>query len=253
MEAGVTEDQLPGAYAAVDKLEREGADRVAGRLTDRLGLTAETAAAVLDVFASRELGGVVDRYGHRPAVMERVDALREFVGALEAMGLGEFVEVDLTIVRGLAYYTGIVFELFDRKGEFRAICGGGRYDRLLELVGGDALPAVGFGMGDVVLGELLRERGLAPDYRRVVDTFVVVIGGEQRSVALEIAHRLRDSGEAVLYALRDASVRKQFQASGTEGARRVIVLGPDEVARGVAVERDMATGTEREVALEELT
>ncbi len=174
------------------------------------------------------------------------------MAAVESMGLGDYVEVDLGIVRGLAYYTGIVFELFDRRGEFRAICGGGRYDRLLELVGGDPLPAVGFGMGDVVLGELLKERGLAPEYRRTVDSFIVTIGQEQRPLALEIAHRLRDRGERVLYALRDASVRKQFQAAGTEGANRVIVLGPDEVARGVAVVRDMDSGTEQDVALEEL-
>ena len=72
------------------------------------------------------------------------------------------MDFDLRIVRGLAYYTGIVFEIFDRKGEFRAICGGGRYDRLLELVGGEPLPATGFGMGDVVLTELLADRGLLP-------------------------------------------------------------------------------------------
>ena len=110
------------------------------------------------------------------------------------MGLGDFVEVDLAIVRGLAYYTGIVFELFDRKGELRAICGGGRYDRLLELVGGEPLPAVGFGMGDVVLGELLAERGLVPPYRRAVDYFLVVIGEEQRAQALGLAHELRERG-----------------------------------------------------------
>ena len=78
------------------------------------------------------------------------------------MGLGEFVELDLTIVRGLAYYTGTVFELFDAGRTLRAICGGGRYDELLEALGGVDLPALGFGMGDVVLGELLKERGLAP-------------------------------------------------------------------------------------------
>ena len=87
---------------------------------------------------------------------------RRVVDALDAMGLGEFVEVDLTIVRGLAYYTGTVFELFDAGRTLRAICGGGRYDGLLQALGGVDLPALGFGMGDVVLGELLRERGLAP-------------------------------------------------------------------------------------------
>jgi histidyl-tRNA synthetase len=172
--------------------------------------------------------------------------------ALDAMGLGDFVEVDLTIVRGLAYYTGPVFELFDRKRELRAICGGGRYDRLLELVGGDPLPAVGFGMGDVVLSELLVERGLRPESRRAIDHFVITVGSEQRPLALRLAQRLRGRGRSVGYALRDQSVRKQFAAAGTMGAREVIVLGPDEVERGVAVVRDMGSGQEREVTLDVL-
>jgi histidyl-tRNA synthetase len=168
------------------------------------------------------------------------------------MGLGAFVEVDLAIVRGLAYYTGIVFELFDREGELRAICGGGRYDRLLELVGGDPLPAVGFGMGDVVLGELLAERGLLPEHRPALDDFLVVIGEEQRPTMLRIAHALRDRGRSVAYALRGQSVRRQFKASEAAGARRVLVLGPDELARGVVVARDMATGEERPLAVADL-
>ena len=88
------------------------------------------------------------------------------------MGLGEFVDLDLSIVRGLAYYTGTVFELFDARGELRAICGGGRYDKLLQSLGGVDLPALGFGMGDVVLGELLRDRGLAPAAAASIDVFL---------------------------------------------------------------------------------
>jgi len=195
---------------------------------------------------------VQERFGDDPAVAEEVERLERYVGILQAMGLGDFVEVDLTIVRGLAYYTGIVFELFDRKGELRAICGGGRYDRLLEFVGGDPLPAVGFGMGDVVLGELLSDRGLWPGYRRSVDYCVVVIGEEQRPAAVGLAHALREKGHSVVYALRDQSVRKQFKTAESEGARSVLVLGPDEAAKGVVVLRDMATGAEREVPVGEL-
>ncbi len=204
------------------------------------------------MFSSPDLDGVEARYGDSTDVAERIEVLRSYVARLDAMGLGAFVEVDLTIVRGLAYYTGIVFELFDRQGEFRAICGGGRYDRLLELVGGDPLPAVGFGMGDVVLGELLKERGLAPGYEREIDTYIVAIGAEQELLALGLAHRLRESGERVLYALKEQKVRKQFQTASNAGARRVIVLGPDEVADGAAVIRDMENGTESRVSLESL-
>jgi histidyl-tRNA synthetase len=160
------------------------------------------------------------------------------------------VEFDLKIVRGLAYYTGIVFELFDRKGQLRAICGGGRYDRLLELVGGEPLPAVGFGMGDVVLRELLAERGLLPPVGREVDLFVVNVVPGLRPLVLELARAQRERGRSVVYSLRGQSVRKQFSAASAEGARWVVVLGPDEVEQGVAVVRDMRGGTEDRVPLD---
>ena len=169
------------------------------------------------------------------------------------MGLGDFVQIDLRIVRGLAYYTGIVFELFDRQGELRAICGGGRYDRLLELVGGEPLPAVGFGMGDVVLGELLADRGLVPEYARAVDYFVVPVTEEQRGEALRLAHALRDRGHSVSYSLKGHGVGKQMKTASREGARTVLVLGPEELERGYVVTRDMSNGEEREIALSELT
>jgi hypothetical protein len=185
-------------------------------------------------------------------VAQALEELQEYQGILEGLGLGEFVEFDLKIVRGLAYYTGIVFELFDRKGELRAICGGGRYDRLLELVGGEPLPAVGFGMGDVVLGELLEERGLLPKVGREVDLFLVSVAPALRPLVLELARAHRDRGRSVVYALRGQSVRKQFSAASSEGARWVVVLGPDEVEQGVAVVRDMGAGTEGRVSLDVL-
>ena len=117
----------------IDKLEREGPDKSRARLVAETGVSDTEAAAILDL-----LGGTLDdvatHFAGRDEVAEEVARLREYMDTLRAMGLGSFVELDLRIVRGLAYYTGIVFELFDRKGKMRAICGGGRYDRLLELV-----------------------------------------------------------------------------------------------------------------------
>jgi len=168
------------------------------------------------------------------------------------MGLGDFVEVDLRIVRGLAYYTGIVFELFDRQGDLRAICGGGRYDSLLARVGGESLPAVGFGMGDVVLGELLAARNLLPDHRRSLDFFIVPVSRAELSEALRIAHDLREKGHSVAYSLKDQAVPKQMKAAGREGARQVLIVGPDELSRGCVVVREMESGQEREVSLAEL-
>ncbi len=249
---GVPESSLLATYAVVDKVEREPRERILERFTEEVGLTEETGRRILELFHEPELDTVAQAFAQDPEVTRRVAEMREFLGTLEDLGLADFVAFDLSIVRGLAYYTGIVFEVFDAQGEFRAICGGGRYDDLLELVGGEPLSAVGFGMGDVVLGDLLADRELVPDYQRAVDHFIVVIGDEQASLARRTARALRDSGRSVVYGVRGQSVRKQFSAAANEGARETIILGPDEVAREVALLRDMESGDEREIPVAEL-
>jgi len=251
-DVGVPADAMMTTFAVIDKLEREDRDRSLERLQTECGLGPEVAEGLLSLFDGGGLEAVADAHGENPEVAAALAELREYRETLQALGLWDFVEFDLKIVRGLAYYTGIVFEFFDRKGEFRAICGGGRYDRLLELVGGEPLPAVGFGMGDVVLTEILKDRGLLPSTEREADLFLVTIVGELRPLALELARAHREAGRSVLYALRPQSVKKQFSAAATEGARWVVVLGPAEVERGVAVVRDMGSGSEREVGLDEL-
>ncbi len=252
---GVREGALETAYTIVDKVEREPEDVVLARLCDPdlVGLERAQAARLLSLFERPGLDEVAAAVPDVPAVGERVAELRGFLAIMEELGFGDFVEFDLTIVRGLAYYTGIVFEIFDREGEMRAICGGGRYDRLLELVGGEPLPAVGFGMGDVVLSELLRERGLAPEYGKSVDYYLVPMIDAHAPLARRIAARLRARGHSVTYPLRRPSVRKQLHAAGIEGAREAVILGPSEVERGVAIVRAMQDGAEREVPLAELT
>ena len=155
------------------------------------------------------------------------------------MGFGDYLDLDLGIVRGLAYYTGTVFELFDAKGELRAICGGGRYDNLLQSLGGVDLPALGFGMGDVVLGELLRERGLAPPAEPTVDVFLAAISQDDITEVLGLARELRDAGLRVEYALAPQAVGKQLKLADTRGARVAIVVGPDDRARGEVMVKDL--------------
>jgi histidyl-tRNA synthetase len=246
---GIAEDRLGAAFALIDRFEKLPRELVVERMASEVGLDPRAAADAVELFGSLDLDGIATRFGGSEAIMGAAAPLTEYVGILGDMGLGDYVQVDLTIVRGLAYYTGIVFELFDTHGELRAICGGGRYDRLLELVGGEPLPAVGFGMGDVVLGELLADRGLAPAYRRAVDYALVVIGAEQRPLAYRLAHQLRERGRSVVFALREQAVRKQFKAAETEGAGRVLVIGPEEAARGTLKVREMRTGEEREVSI----
>ncbi len=247
--AGVPDEKLPAAFAVVDKLERETPERSLERLRTECALSEAQARAALEVFSGAGLEVVKRTHGDDPEVAHALAELEEYRSILDGLGMGEFVEFDLRIVRGLAYYTGIVFELFDRQGELRALCGGGRYDRLLERVGGEPLPAVGFGMGDVVLAELLSERGLLPPVERQADLFLVAVTPELRTRLLEIARAQRQKGRSVLYALRPQAVKKQFSAAAAEGARWVVILGPGEVERGVAVVRDMASGAEREVPL----
>jgi histidyl-tRNA synthetase len=243
---------LTTAFTIIDKLEREEAGRSRERLIEECGLAGEAADRVLALFDRPGLDAISESFGSDEEVAAILSELAEYRGILDGLGLGAYVEFDLKIVRGLAYYTGIVFELFDRNGEFRAICGGGRYDRLLELVGGEPLPAVGFGMGDVVLTELLAARELLPSTEREADLFIITIVPELRPLAIELARTHRALGRRVLYALRAQSVKKQFSAAAVEGARWVVILGPAEVERGVGVVRDMASGSEQEVALEDL-
>jgi histidyl-tRNA synthetase len=176
-----------------------------------------------------------------------IDNLREVQQSLGAMGLGDFIEVDLTIVRGLAYYTGTVFELFDAGRTLRAICGGGRYDDLLHAVGGVQMPAVGFGMGDVVLGELLREKGRAPSDRSSVDVFLAFITRDEVPHAMRLAHELRDAGLRVEYALSPQAVGKQLKLADARKAKLAIVVGPDEWARGEVMMKDLRSGSQESV------
>ena len=249
-EMGIPEASLPAAFAALDKADRESEQWVLDRLVEA-GIEEEAAKRVLDL-AGMDLADLSEQFGDVAPVTESLSRLRQFREQAEAAGLAEFVELDLRLVRGLAYYTGLVFEIWDRKGKFRAICGGGRYDDLLEAVGGPALPALGFGMGDVVLGELLRDRDLVPDDERVLDDFVIHVSEDELPAALRIVHSLRARGRRVGFDYRSRSVGRQFKVANQAGAERVIVVGPEEVERGECVVRSMGTGEEVRMGLGDL-
>ena len=231
----------PACLAVIDKAGGAGAAKT-GKALAALGLDASATEALTELAADGSMDNLRRRFADHEPVLAALQPLQEHHAILEAMGLGPYLQFDFTVVRGLAYYTGIVFELFDRAGELRAICGGGRYDRLLELVGGDPLPAVGFGMGDVVLGELLRDRGLAPQTPSSCDYFMVWISADERAIALEAAHRLREAGRSVMYGFKGQGVGKQLKQAARSGAARAVIIGPDEAAAASATVRDLATG-----------
>jgi histidyl-tRNA synthetase len=245
---GLSEEELPAAFRALDKAEREP------RALEQLGAAGGKGRgeALASLAGLKELEAVTAALGAVPGGREAGEPLCTVVEALRAMGLGDFVEVDLTIVRGLAYYTGIVFELFDARRTLRAICGGGRYDGLLQALAGVDLPALGFGMGDVVLGELLRSRQLRLEASGQLDAFLVAVGGDDLAAVLKLAHELRDRGMAVEYGLRHAPIRKQLELAAARGAPRAVIIGPDERKANVATVRDLTAGTEQKVPLAEL-
>ena len=250
--AGVPEASLGAAYAAIDKIEREARDRLLTWLTEDGRFPKAVAQRVLEVGELKGLGEVQQAVRKAPGGAEAVEPLTECVAALEAMGLGGFVDVDLCIVRGLAYYNGIVFELFDAQRNLRAICGGGRYDGLLASLGGADLPAVGFGMGDVVLGELIKARALAPSGAGGLDAFLVAVTAEDRAAILQLAHALRDRGGRVEFSLKEQTIAKQLKLASARGARLAVIIGPEERKRGGAVVRDLMRGEERMVSAVEL-
>jgi histidyl-tRNA synthetase len=256
--AGVRPAHVRFAYWAIDRMEKDRRGALAEQLVrwlteDETPMPADearrTADAVLGFGEVRGISGFRSALKARGVDERVVEPLDECVQALDQMGLGPFVEVDASVVRGLAYYTGIVFELFDAHGAFRAICGGGRYDGLLKALGGADLPAVGFGMGDVVLGELIRARGLHLPAAPALDAFLVAVTSEDQPTVLRLAHELRDRGARVEFALKQQSIGKQLSLAAARRARLAIVIGPDERAKGVVVRRNLATGEEDRVAI----
>ena len=249
---GVLRDR-PEAFAplcvVIDKLPKIGADAVVELLTAPDGPVRLELGAAREVVGALGVRDLAEAARRAPAGSAAVADLERLFELLAAYGLDDRVEFDASIVRGLAYYTGIVFEAFDTAGALRAVCGGGRYDRLLETLGGPAIPAVGFGFGDVVIAELLADRGLLPQLRRELDAVVHPFGEAERAAAIRLAGRLRAEGQAVELVLGAPKLRRALADADRSGARRIYLIGPDEAARGVARVRELASGEEREEPL----
>ncbi len=252
---GFESAQARGMLQAIDKYERLGGEAFK-IYTDAHGeLSAERRTrieAFLAIKSLADLEQVVAELGGEK-LTARLEDWRRVLGALEAMGLNDFVSVDLGVVRGLAYYTGFVFEAFDRKGDLRALAGGGRYDDLVEKLGGPALPAVGFAIGDMTMELLLEQRGLLPDMVSSPDVYVVIGGASERLAAFADINELRAGGFRVDYPMRDLGFGKQFKAATESGAKLALIYGGDELARGVVKLRDLAKREEVEVPREQVS
>jgi histidyl-tRNA synthetase len=219
----VAEDTVGAVFGVIDKLDRQPRDVSRAKLGE-LAMTPEDIDSLLGVMGDVTLDEIERKFSSSAEVGALVGELRRYFAYLEGLNVLDWVTIDLKIVRGLAYYTGIVFELFDAKGELRAICGGGRYDTLLQSLGGVDLPALGFGMGDVVLAELLRDRGLLAPRMEGPQVWVAAGGPTSQADVRRAATALRHHGVSVEYALRAQPLMKQVKAAKSAGAAWVLTL-----------------------------
>lgn len=234
----------------VDKLEKIGREAVVEQLAAPGGPVGLERGAAEEVVAWLGIRDLEEAARRAPVDSAAVPELRRLFELLDAYGVADRVVFDASVVRGLAYYTGVVFEAYDAAGALRAVCGGGRYDRLAETLGGRPTPAVGFGFGDAVITELLAERGLLPDPPRDLDAVVHPVSEAERPAAIRLARRWREEGRSVELVLGEGlRMRRVLADADRAGARCVAVIGPEERARGVARIRDLARGEEREEAL----
>jgi histidyl-tRNA synthetase len=247
---GVKKSELPAVFAAIDKAGREPRDVTLAKVEKAVS-DAEARLGVGGMLRNAtNLDGLANEFADSPKVVEEIRGMREYLGFLDALGVGEWVDFDLSIVRGLAYYTGKVFELFDAKGEFRAICGGGRYDDLLSSIGGVDLPALGFGMGDVVLTEVLRARDLIPSAQLGTEYWVAAEDDSLLPEVMAVAGRLRAKSRSVEYALKSQTLSRQLKTASAAGVKNVVLLRRDDYANGNVTLKTLADGSERSVDLD---
>lgn len=198
-----------------------------------------------------QLDGLKDILGNFE-LWQKSDELTRLFAALEALGVKEYVKFDPNIMRGLLYYTGTVFEAFDTSGSLkRAIFGGGRYDNLLADVGGNPLSGVGFAMGDVVIGIILQEAGLAPEFMPTpADVLVTVFDESLWMKSFELSAQLRNAGIAAMVYPEPTKLPKQFKFADKMKMKVALVIGPDEAAGGLVVVKNLTNGEQVQVKKE---
>lgn len=258
--AGVPDAKIISVLSVIDKLEKvspEALREMTVAALDGTGLDADALVGKIKNFISlRDLDSMRAAFDADGELAERVDARiadwRKLVSILESLGVGAFISPDLSIVRGLAYYTGFVFEAFQTAGTGRALAGGGRYDNLVKKLGYQDMPAVGFGMGDVTVSDLLELVGKSGELRDAPDAYFVIGSENVRPKALEIISALRRSGVKTDYPLKQASFGKQFKQADAVGAAKAYILGDDELAQGIVKIKELKSGETSAVALSSL-
>ena len=245
---GVKGDQFAQTCIIVDKMGKLPSEIIEEQLSE-LGHSSEVVSSIQSVLGIKDMKSLKKSLEDKSAAVSELNTLFDLI---DSYGMSDWVEFDASIVRGLAYYTGSVFEAHDREGKFRAICGGGRYDNLLSTLGGKDLPATGFGFGDMVIMELLSEKGLVPELISGVDDIVLPLNQDLRGIAVKVASSLRSSDRTVDLVLDDKKIKWAFKHAERTGARRLVLIAPDEWSRKMVKVKDLETGEESEVSIEDI-
>ncbi|KAK3132589.1 hypothetical protein QOZ80_6AG0524860 [Eleusine coracana subsp. coracana] len=243
----VPEHLFTAVCVIVDKLGKLSRDEIERELIST-GLSSEAVQGIIEVLSLKSLSKLEEVLGPQD---DAVADLKKLFSFAEQYGYADWICFDASVVRGLAYYTGIVFEGFDREGQLRAICGGGRYDRLLSTFGSEDIPACGFGFGDAVIVELLKEKGLLPDMSRQIDDIVFPLDETLEGPASNIASSLRKKGRAVDL-VEDKRLKWVFKHAERINANRLILVGSSEWERGMVRVKILSTREEFEVKAGEL-
>jgi len=234
-------DKWAATCVLVDKLEKVPLDSLTSEF-QALGLARDTVQSLVESMKLQKLEEFEKLLG---ADNEGVNDLRKLFQLAQSYGYSDWLIFDATVIRGLAYYTGIVFEGFDRKGELRAICGGGRYDKLLESMGGESVPAVGFGFGDAVITELLMSKGLLPDTSKsAVDVVVYAMDEGLRGKATSMAAQLRGANVKVDLILEEKKAKWVFQKADKIGAQVVVMFASEEAKSNNVVIKSLRDGVQ---------
>ena len=245
---GVKGNQFAQTCIIVDKMDKLPSEVIEKQLSE-LGHSSEVVSSIQSVLGIKDMESLKKSLKGKSVAVSELNTLFDLI---DSYGMSGWVEFDASIVRGLAYYTGSVFEAQDREGKFRAICGGGRYDNLLSTLGGKDLPATGFGFGDMVIMELLSDKGLVPELISGVDDIVLPLNQDLRGVAVKVASSLRSSDRTVDLVLEDKKIKWAFKHAERTGARRLVLIAPDEWSRKMVKVKDLETGEEKEVSIDNL-
>lgn len=240
----IAQETLPALYAILDKLHKLPQDAFREEL-NKLLVDQSIAKKVFEILSAKSLDEIRKINSSSKALVE-LDAL---FSLMKQYGFSDYVEFDIGVVRGLAYYTGIVFELLDKKRTLRAIAGGGRYDRLVKLYGGQDTPATGFAIGDVVLAELLKEKGIIPGLLPRSDVYILYFDKNDPTPAMVLTQKLRNQNISCEFSLKSVGLGKQMKLAHAVGAKIVLFAGGDEEKDGNIKAKNMVSGEETMVKL----